>query len=315
MYIYFRNFAPMKSFICPSNLKSGDTVALISPAKAIDDSYIDYAIQLFESWDLKVIVGKNARGNFNYFSSTDTERIKDLQWAIDHPDVKAIICNRGGYGAVRIMEKVSWANFLREPKWLMGFSDITNFHLKALDLSVQSIHCSMPLNFQENTTKAIESIKEILFTSEIKHQWENKNSFRTGTANGTLIGGNLSILFAHLGTKYRPDFEGKILFIEDLAEQWYHIDRIFYAFQQAGVWEKISGLIVGGMTNMRDTEVPTKLSLEAMIQEQLQHRKIPFCIAAPFGHINDNRALIVGRETQFSVTENQCEVIQKSETN
>ena len=289
--------------IRPENLVPGDTIALIAPAKAIEPDLVDAAVVLLETAGYKVLVGKHTNGQHHYFSGTDDERAADVQWAIDHPAVKAIVCARGGYGAVRLLDRVQWANFLREPKWLLGFSDITNFHLHAMQLDIESVHCSMPLNFAENSPEALASMLTVLKTGTVQHAWTSEPINRIGEASGIMVGGNLSILYAALGTPLCPNFQGAILFIEDIGEQLYQLDRMFHALKMAGAFDQIAGLIVGGMTDIKDTAIPTGFDIASMILSHVQYRSIPVVFNAPIGHINDNRAVIVGRYSRLNVTD------------
>lgn len=296
--------------ICPPKLVPGDTIALVSPAKSIETTYIEFAQNYFENHGFRVLVGSNAANEYRYFSGTDTERANDLQWAIDHPDVKAIICNRGGYGAIRLFDTVNWANVLREPKWILGFSDITNFHCLGLKLGIESAHTSMPLNFQENTDESLDSILNVLQGKPNEYNWRPNASNKNGSASGRVVGGNLSILYSLLGTPYSPIYDDTILFIEDVGEQFYHLDRMLWAFRFAGVFDRIAGLIVGGMTDMKDTANPTLWTVEELILEHTKYRSFPIAFNAPVGHINDNRAFICGRKASFTVTENHISFVQ-----
>ncbi|WP_343635370.1 LD-carboxypeptidase [Fluviicola sp.] len=296
--------------ICPPKLVPGDTIALVSPAKAIEATYIDFAKAYFEEQGFNVLVGSRAASEYRYFSGTDMERAADLQWAIDHPDVKAIVCNRGGYGAIRLFDTVNWANLLREPKWLLGFSDITNFHCLGLKLGIETAHTSMPLNFRENTPESLESLVNVLQGKPNEYNWQPNASNKAGIATGNVVGGNLSILYSLLGTPYSPDYAHTILFIEDIGEQVYHLDRMLWAFRYAGVFDRIAGLIVGGMTDMKDTATPTAWNVEELILEHTKYRSFPIAFDAPVGHINDNRAFICGREATFEVTENHISFVQ-----
>lgn len=287
--------------ISPAALKPGDTIALISPAKAIDEHLVLAAKQLFESRGYQVIIGNSATGNYNYFSGTEEQRRMDLQWALDHPDVKAIVCNRGGYGAIHLMQTANYANLLREPKWIVGFSDITNFHCLAYQLGIQSIHGTMPLNYGQNSPESFETLFQTLEKGIVSFEWDKNTNDVSGTTNGTVLGGNLAILYSLLGTKYFPELENAILFIEDIGEQAYALDRMIYAFQLAGVWDKISGLIVGGMTGITETAVPTKLDYQKTILDLMKYRKIPIAFNAPIGHQDDNRAVIVGKSGSLTI--------------
>jgi muramoyltetrapeptide carboxypeptidase len=289
--------------IRPALLQPGDTIAIVSPAKSIEAEHIHFAKAFFEQKGLHVLVGEHAFGQHNYFSGTDEQRLHDFQLALDNPDVKAIICARGGYGCVRIVEQLQWASLLRDPKWIVGFSDVTVLHQKALRLGVESIHATMPLNYRENTPEALDSLWQSLTAGSVQHEWATHPDNRTGSATGTVIGGNLSILYSLLATPLNPPFEGAILFIEDVGEQLYHIDRIFQTLKLSGALDRIGGLIVGGMTDMRETATPTGLVLEELILDQLRYRRIPVAFQAPVGHIPDNRAMICGAKGRLEVTE------------
>jgi muramoyltetrapeptide carboxypeptidase len=284
-------------------LKKGDTVAIVAPAKTIEKEYIDYAVDFFEKNGYKVLIGKNCLAQHHYFAGTDEQRLADFQEALDNPDVKAIICARGGYGCVRIVDEIQWASLLNNPKWIVGFSDVTVFHQRINILGLPSIHGTMPLNFKENSP---ESLSTLLQHLEGNHQAVTIASHPmniSGIAEGNLIGGNLSILYSLLGTDDEVDFQDTILFIEDLAEQLYHLDRMFFAFKKAGVLGQINGLIVGGMTDMKDTAIPFGKSWEEIIIEHIKPYNIPLVFDFPAGHINDNRALVFGEKVRLEVSE------------
>jgi len=287
--------------IRPASLRPGDTIAIVSPAKAIEGEHIVFAQQFFESQGYRVIIGEHAFGTHNYFAATDEQRRHDFQQALDNPEVKAIVCARGGYGCIRINDSIQWANLLREPKWIVGFSDVTVFQLQAMKLGVESIHATMPLDYQQNTAAALESLGRALTAGTVAHSWEGTSLDKTGQAQGELIGGNLSILYSLLATPLKPDFSGKILFIEDVGEQLYHLDRMLQTMKLAGIFEQIAGMIVGGMTAMRETTVPTTWTVEQLVLDQLAYRKIPVAFNAPLGHIPDNRAVICGAMATLNV--------------
>jgi muramoyltetrapeptide carboxypeptidase len=284
-------------------LKKGDTIAIVAPAKAIEKEYVDFAVSFFEENGYKVIVGKNCLNQHHYFAGTDEERLSDFQEALDNPDIKAIICARGGYGCVRIVDEIQWASLLNHPKWIVGFSDVTVFHQRIHILGFPSIHGTMPLNFKENSKEALTSLLQHL---EGTHQAISVSSHPKniqGKAEGTLIGGNLSILYSLLGTDDEVNFQNTILFIEDLAEQLYHLDRMLFAFKKAGILGQIKGLIVGGMTDMKDTAIPFGKSLEEILVEHIKPYNIPLVFNFPAGHINDNRALVFGKKITLEVEE------------
>lgn len=285
----------------PPHLQKGDTIAIVAPAKAIEKHLVEKAISFFEEQGLHVIVGENCLKQHHYFSGTILERLSDFQSALDNPSVKAIICARGGYGCVQLVDRIQWAAQLREPKWIVGFSDITVLHQRSLSMGVPVIHGSMPLNFEENTTLALRTLIKALKGGNYIIKTDNNPSNKLGIATGKLVGGNLSILYSLLGTDDQISYSGTILFIEDLAEQIYHLDRMFHAFEKAGVLDRIKGLIVGGMTDLKDTAVPFGMSYEEVILSHFEYRRIPIGFDFPVGHINDNQALILGKDVMFTV--------------
>jgi muramoyltetrapeptide carboxypeptidase len=284
----------------PQPIVAGDLIYITAPAKAIEKEHVDFAIIFFENAGFKVLVGKHCLGQHHYFSGTDEERLEDLQFGIDHPDVKAIVCARGGYGCVRIVDRVQWAGMLREPKWLVGFSDVTVFHQHLQRFHLPSIHGSMVLNFKDNTGEALTTLLRALKGEPLSLSATSLHN-KPGHAEGTLIGGNLSIVYSLIGTNNQPDYSDKILFVEDLAEHLYHIDRMFYALNKSGILDKISGLVVGGMTELEDTATPFGMSVEEIILAHFQYRNIPIAFGFPAGHLNDNRALILGKKVRFNV--------------
>lgn len=289
--------------IRPSKLSEGDLIYITAPAKATDVASVLFTKNFLEKNGFKVLLSEHCLGSFHYFSGTDEERTADMQFGIDHPEVKAILCARGGYGCVRIVDQINWANMLMEPRWLIGFSDITVFHHRLMKLGVQSIHGSMPLNFEKNSPEALNTLIEILHGGfpEIKGPAIQGNEH--GSAQGTLIGGNLSIVYSLLGTDDMYSFDDSILFVEDLAEQLYHLDRMFYALKKTGALSKIKGIIIGGMTDLEDTDNPTGFSIEEIVSQHFNYSKIPICYQFPIGHFPDNRSVIVGEKVHLSVSE------------
>lgn len=284
------------------NLKKGDLIEILAPAKAIEKEHVYFAKKTLEDLGFKVRISENCLGQYNYFSGTISERLSDFQNAVDDNKVKAILCARGGYGCVQLVDKIQWANMLRFPKWIIGFSDVTVFHQKLSAMGLKSIHATMPLNFSQNTEASISTLIQAIKGEKYSIQSVENTFNRLGSSSGTLRGGNLSILFSLLGTDDHIEFENSILFIEDLAEQIYHLDRMFYAFTKAGILNRIKGLVIGGMTDMKDTATPFGMSYEEVILSHFEYRKIPICFDFPAGHINNNQALIIGSEVEFNVT-------------
>lgn len=289
-------------------LKEGDLIFITAPAKAIDYDLIENAINYFERKGFRVKIAKHCCDQYNYFSGSLAQRTSDFQDGINDSEVKAIVCARGGYGSVQIIDHLQWAAFLKEPKWIVGFSDITYFHQKIAKYGIKSIHGTMPLNFKENSSLALDtligSLKGDLPEFTIKSNPLNK----LGETQGKLIGGNLSIIYANIGTDDKPSYDGCILFIEDLCEQLYHIDRMFNALRKAGILSRIKGLIIGGMTDLKDTSKPFGMTYEEIILSYLKYEKIPVCFDFPSGHIDDNRALILGNQIKFDVQKSQVKI-------
>ena len=225
--------------IIPPNLSPGDLVYISAPAKAIEESYIRTTQHILESWGLRVQVTEHCLGRFNYFSGTDEARQADLQQGIDNPEVKAILCARGGYGCIRLVESLNWTPMIEHPKWLIGFSDVTVFHEKLSRLGIASIHGIMPLGFNEGSVEAIESLKHALFGAPYFIAGPDCKENVRGQASGELIGGNLAIVCSLLGTPLSYDFKNKILFLEDVGEHIYKIDRMLYALKLNGVFQQI----------------------------------------------------------------------------
>jgi muramoyltetrapeptide carboxypeptidase len=294
--------------IQPTPLIPGDLIYITAPAKITDPKTVLFAKEYLEKHGFKVLVSAHCFGNHHYFSGTEEERLSDLQFGIDHPDVRAILCARGGYGSIRILDRINWANVLLEPKWLIGFSDITVFHHRLQKLGIQSIHATMPISFQKNTNEALVTLLESITGKFTPYVLPPNKYNKTGTATGNLIGGNLSIVYSMLGTNDQYDFDDAILFLEDVGEHYYQVERMIFALSKAGVFEKIRGLIIGGMTELEDTDPPLGRSIEEIILEQLRFSNMPVVFNFPAGHIDDNRALIFGKRTQICVNDNETTV-------
>jgi len=295
-------FLKKRNMVNLPHLNKGDLIALVAPAKAIAADLVLEAKDFFELHGFRVEIGEFAMGHHHYFSGTDSERTIDFQQAIDNPDVKAIVCVRGGYGCVRILDRLNWAAMLRDPKWIVGFSDITIFHQRMQRFGLPSLHATMPLNYAENSQEALYTMLDALRGKPEDFLLASAPENKTGEAEGQLIGGNLSILYSLLGTDDQPDYSETILFIEDLAEPLYQIDRMFYAFAKAGILDRIRGLIVGGMTQLKDSEIPFGQTYQEIIREHFTYRNIPVAFDFPAGHIDDNRALLLGANVRFTVS-------------
>lgn len=279
----------------------GDKIAIVAPAKSIDKEHVFFAKSFFESKGFEVELGKHCLGKNNYFSGSIAERTSDFQSALDDPTIKAVICARGGYGCVQIVDKIQWAVMLRAPKWVVGFSDVTVFHSRLEHLGIQSIHGTMPLNFAENSPESLNSMIDALTGRPYKIWCDPTSHNVRGKARGKLVGGNLSVLCSLLGTNDQIDYANSVLFVEDLSEYTYKIDRMFYSLQKAGVLDQISAVIVGGITDTLDTTPPFGASLEELIASHVAYRNIPIAFGFPSGHFKDNRALLLGSNVSLAV--------------
>ena len=290
--------------IKPSYLNKGDTIAIVSTARKISKEEITPAIKLLKSWGLKVVTGKTIALEDHQFAGTDAQRTTDFQLMLDSKNIKAIWCARGGYGTVRIIDKLDFSSFLKNPIWIIGYSDITVLHSYIHNLGVQSLHATMPINVLKNTENSLISLKNVLFGEKESKNFDFSKHNWLGKSEGILVGGNLSILYSLLGSKSNIDIDGKILFIEDLDEYLYHIDRMMLALKRNGYFENLKGLIVGGMTQMHDNTIPFGKTAEDIILDNIREYDFPVCFNFPAGHLDDNTALILGSKVKLEVNEN-----------
>lgn len=288
--------------IRPPFLKEGDSIGITCPARKISLGDIQKAIEILESWNLKVIVGDTIGKEDHQYGGSDMERQADFHRMLNDPNIKAIIAARGGYGSVRIMDNLDFRAFLDHPKWLIGYSDFTYFHTQlSCNIGVESLHATMPINFATNTTDAISSLKNALFGKSLEYTFPAHPFNRNGSMQGEIVGGNLSILYSILGTKTILDTNKKILLLEDLDEYLYHIDRMMMALKRAGKLKNLAGLLVGGMTDMKDNAIPFGKTAEEIIQEHVAEYDFPVAYQFPSGHFEDNRAVFIGKNAQVNV--------------
>lgn len=298
------------NMIFPKSLKKGDTISIISTARKITEAELAPSIAIIESWGLKVRLGRSIGAEDNQFAGDDNLRAAAMQEAMDDDDIAAIWCARGGYGTVRIIDKIDFTNFKKHPKWIIGYSDVTVLHNHLCILGIASIHGQMCLELDKRSQASRDTIKNNLFGNfkNITYRSIAENFRREGEASGILIGGNLSVLYSILGSASQVDFKGKILFIEDLDEMLYHIDRMMQNFKRAGILEQIEGLIVGGMNDMRDNTIPFGQTANEIIAAAVTDYDYPVCYNFPAGHIEDNQALIMGATVVLKVTAEICEL-------
>jgi muramoyltetrapeptide carboxypeptidase len=287
--------------IIPPYLQPGDTVGIVCTARKFSSEEAIPAIALLESWGLRVRLGKTIGLNAHQLGGTDTERAADLQQMINDPNIKAIWCARGGYGTVRIIDNIQFKPLLENPKWIIGFSDVTVLHSHLNSLNVASMHAIMPFSVPKASEQAKQSLYNALFGKTILYDTSYQPENILGKATGTLVGGNLSILYALLGSPSAIDCTDKILFIEDLDEYLYHIDRMLMNLKRNGYFSKLKGLIIGGMTDMHDNEIPFGMNVEQIILDHTRNFGFPVAFGFLAGHISDNRALILGKEVTLEV--------------
>ena len=279
--------------ITPAFLKPGDTIAIVATARKNIDDNLKFATDLLTSWGLKVKIGSTIGLDFNQLAGTDEQRAKDFQDQMDDENIKAIWCVRGGYGTVRMIDKLDFTKFKKSPKWVVGFSDVTVLHNHLNTMGYKSIHAIMPIS-SKATADAIETLRISLFGEKLEYKIDTYDMNRFGKASGELVGGNLSIIYSLLGSKSAINCDNKILFIEDLDEYLYHIDRMMINLKRCGCLEKLAGIVVGGMVKMKDNDIPWGKNALEIIQDLTKDLKIPVIYNFPSGHIQDNRALVLG---------------------
>ncbi|WP_276498873.1 S66 peptidase family protein [Pontibacter litorisediminis] len=284
-------------------LQPGDKVALIATARKIDREAITTAVQVMQQWGLEVEVGPTVGASYGVFAGDDALRLQDLQQALDRPDIKAIICARGGYGTTRILDQVDFSWFKEQPKWVVGFSDITSLLCHIHSLGIESVHGIMPLLFPTGTEAALDSLRRVLFGEEVHYEVAPHPFNRTGTGQGQLIGGNLALLHNVSGTRSDFTTKGKILFLEDVDEYLYNIDRMMVHLSRAGKLDDLAGLIVGHFSDMKDNADPFGKNVYEIIAEHTAKYNYPVCYGFPTGHEPDNLALVCGREAKLEVSE------------
>ncbi len=289
--------------ITPPYLKPGDKIAIVAPAKKVTASEMDAAIGIFRSWGLQVETGPHLFGESHQYSGTDEERTADLQMMLDDREIKAIISARGGYGTVRIIDKLDFSAFTQHPKWIVGYSDITVLHSHIqTQFGIETLHAIMPINFpEEGSEEAVESLRKALFGEELNYLTGSHPMNIQGNVSGQLTGGNLSILYSLTGSPSDIQTDNKILFFEDLDEYLYHMDRMMTGLKRSGKLSGLKAIVTGGLTKMNDNTIPFGKTVEQIIADYAAEAGIPLCFNFPAGHFPDNRALIMGREVQLSI--------------
>ncbi|TZF92741.1 LD-carboxypeptidase [Chryseobacterium panacisoli] len=301
----------MKKMIFPKSLKKGDKIAVISPAGAVDASQMEKGIEMIKSRGFEPVLGEHLYTRFSNgynYAGTEQERIKDINWALNDSEIRAVWASRGGYGCQHLIQHLKIKGFTENPKWYIGYSDNTVIQIYLLKKGFASIHGqTIKTSSFGVTDESYDLIFDILKGKTPKYSLESHQFNKGGNIEGELVGGNLALIYALLGTKYSFDFRDKILFIEDIGENFYALDRMIMSLELAGVFSKIKGLIVGGMTNMGD-EKENKSYEESfdefaykLISERISKYKFPVVFGFPNGHIKDNRPLLIGGHVKMKV--------------
>ena len=287
----------------PSYLQPNDQIRIISPSGAINPDYIEGAKKMLLSWNLQTTEGEFARSEYGRFAGTQEQRITDLQQALDDSNVKAILCSRGGYGIAQIIDKLDFSGFIKSPKWLIGFSDVTILHNAITNLGVASIHGVMAKGLTESPDEAepIQRLKDILFGKLPIYRIPNHPLNRKGNAKGKLIGGNLSVLMGLRGSQFDLNYKNAILFIEDIGEKPYHIDRMMQNLRFSGVLAQISGLVVGQFSDCEEDPLMMQ-TIKEIILNAVNEQDYPVCFNFPAGHVENNLPLLLGVTAKLNIT-------------
>jgi muramoyltetrapeptide carboxypeptidase len=293
----------------PPYLKSGDTIGIVCPAGYMSFEKAQTCINTLHEWGYKTKIGKTLGSNSeNYFSGTDEERLQDLQQMMDDDSVQAVLCGRGGYGIGRIIDKINFKKFVRQPKWLIGFSDVTVLHTHIYsNYQIATLHSPMAAAFNNGGAgdKYVRSLKDALEGKKIRYQCDAHDFNKRGEAVGELVGGNLALVTHIVGTPSDTKTRGRILFLEDVGEYLYNVDRMLYQLKRNGKLKKLAGLIVGGFSDMKDTERPFGKNVYEMIHEIVRDADYPICFNFPVSHEKENYALKVGTGYKLKVSKNR----------
>lgn len=276
-------------------------IRIVSPAKSIHPEILDHAKFWLIDQGFDVEIAPNATGEHHYFSGTDANRLKDFQDALDDGSLDAILCARGGYGSVRIVDQLNYSKFVKHPKLILGYSDVTVFHNRMNQMGFPSGHTTAPLNFRENTVEALTSLCKLIKGEERHYIFDRHDLNKEGEVSAEVVGGNLSIVASLVGTNDDLNMNGKILFLEEVGEAIYAIDRMFYTLKKSGKLRQLAGLMIGGMTGLKDSAVPFGWTVEEVIADHVKDCDYPLCFNFPAGHVDDNRAIILGEKARLIV--------------
>ncbi|MBR9861435.1 LD-carboxypeptidase [bacterium] len=291
-----------KSYLCFVYLKKGDKIAIVSPARWITEDELKPSIQFLQEQAFEVILSPHVYDQWNQFAGKDEVKVSDIQSCINDPSIKAIIASRGGYGAARIIDQLDFSPLKKSHKWLCGYSDFTVFHSTLNKIGVPTIHSTMPVNMQgkdANEVYSNESLIQALMGEELKYNLNYNGLDKPGNAKGEIVGGNLSILYSIMGSPSQIDTKGKILFMEDLDEYLYHIDRMMVNLKRGGMLQDLAALVVGGMSDMNDNTIPFGKTAVEIISEHVAEYSYPVYFGLEAGHIQPNLALRLGMEAEI----------------
>jgi len=292
--------------IYPPKLQAGDKVGIVAPARRITPGQLEAALETLQHWGLRPRLAKNIFSTrHTYLAGSDEERLEDFQTMLDDAEVKAIFCARGGYGSTRIIEDIDFSSMKKHPKWIVGFSDVTAFHLRLATLGIASLHGTMPIFFgQPEARESVESIQKILFMGSSKVAFPSEAHNRTGTASGEVIGGNLSLIMDALNTPSDPDTKNKILIIEEVDEYFYKLDRMFTQLRRTGKLKNLSGLLIGHITEMKNSDLAFGETASEIVLHAVRDYSFPVAFSFPSGHSNPNLAWIHGAPAELDVSLN-----------
>lgn len=296
------NVTQLWFMIQPPFLKPNDVIGIVATARSVSVKDLDYAVSYIQNSGYRVKLGKTIGLVQNQFAGNDYERATDFEQMLIDPSVKAIWCAKGGYGSVRIVDLVDWSLLKRHPKWIVGYSDVTSLHCHVNRLSLMSIHGQMPVGLAEKSDASAEVLFQLLKGDLPGYSVPTHPANKLGKTEARLVGGNLSVLYSLLGSESFPHLEGSILFIEDLDEYLYHIDRMLQNFKRNKLFSSLKGVIVGGMSNMNDNAIPFGKSAEEIIMEYTRELNIPVLFNFPAGHVHDNLPLVFGKNYCLEVT-------------
>lgn len=293
--------------ITPPYLKKGDKIGIVASARKVSAEELEPALNIFKAWGLEIALSKNLFKQEHQFAGTDDERTADLQQMLDDASIKAVICARGGYGILRVIDKLNFDSFKKNPKWIVGFSDVTVLHSHIHNLGVETLHAKMLINFTKDESST-QALNQALFGKLPMYEIGAHPMNRQGSAEGELTGGNLSLLYALSGSVSDIDTRGKLLFIEDLDEYLYHIDRMMMNLKRSGKLAHLVGLVVGGMTDMKDNQIPFGKNAEEIIMDAVKEFNYPVCFNFPAGHIPTNLPLYFGRKVRLEVGQERSKI-------